>query len=185
MKLMSAEAPSTNPQEGGSSAPSEDSTRDPLILNIFNMMSAWNERISKLEKSNASKPAEKEIVRSPSQQAAVDLVEQAFAPRQSPSSSPLKGLKSVADERRYLKRGGDQGISPLSKVKRVSRETAQVREPAIAGTRQLAISAPATNVAFVSDVNGRAGYPLSPIVNVRSRGALPLIVTPVKLIKLL
>ena len=55
-----------------SSAPSEDSTPDPLILKIFNMMTAWDERITKLKKNYADKSAGKETVRSPFQQAAIN-----------------------------------------------------------------------------------------------------------------
>ena len=99
------------------------------------MMSSWDDRIKKLEDRDARRSDERETVRSPSHQAAVGLIEEAFSPRNSPSVSPIKGLKSVADERRSLKRGRDQGVvSPPPKARRVSREVTVEKTPNFSGT---------------------------------------------------
>ena len=50
LELKPTEAPRAEPQVEESSSPPEDSSRDPLILRIFNMMQSWDERITKLEK---------------------------------------------------------------------------------------------------------------------------------------
>ena len=63
------------------------------------------------------------------------LIEEAFSPRNSPTVAPIKGLKSVADERRSIKRGRDQGVvSPPSKALKVSREVTVEKTPKFSGT---------------------------------------------------
>ena len=123
-----------------SSSPPEDSSRDPLILKIFNMMQSWDERITKLVKRDETQTDGKEKVPSPSRQsaAAVALVERVFSPQQSPRSSPFKGLKSVADERLAEKRGKLQGVSDSPrKFQRVSRETAVAKKRVISEDRSV------------------------------------------------
>ena len=112
-------------------------------MKIFNMMTSWDTRITKLEKRDEARADEKEKVSSPPRQSeAVALVEQAFSPQQSPRSSPFKGLKSVADERRAFKRGRDQGIENVPiKCQRVSREMVGVKGPVISGVRPFDITA--------------------------------------------
>ena len=92
--LKSTEAPRAESQVEESSSLPEDSSRDPLILKIFNMMTSWDERITKLEKRDEAQTDGKEKVTSPPRQSeeAVQLVEQTFSPQQSPRSSPFKGI---------------------------------------------------------------------------------------------
>ena len=135
LELPLAAAASAPPAGAEPAQDRGDCTRDPLILKMYNMMSSWDDRIKKLEDRDARRADEEETVRSPSRQASVDLVEKVFSPRNSPVLSPVKGLKSVADERRALKRGRDQGsISPPSKVPRATRETSLEKIPSVSGT---------------------------------------------------
>ena len=103
-------APSAMPDEGEPSSSREDSTRDPLLLKIYEFMGSLNNRFERLENAVGLRSGEENPSEDSSRQEGADIVMKAFLPQQSPRKSPFKGIKAVADSRRSLKREGGVNV---------------------------------------------------------------------------